>query len=70
MREREPNRAELEKAGCFGIEDAAGDVDVGDRVAVKKHIAKLEVEEKRQYGNAGGEPEEKLSFGVPGGGLR
>src|SRR6476660_3723584 len=65
MRKGKPDCAELQQTGGFGIEDAAGDVDVGDGVAVQKSLSVLEVEQKRNDRDAGGEPGEQAHFGIP-----
>ncbi len=54
MRKREPDGAELQEAGSAGIEDAAGDVDVGDGVSVEKQVAVLQVVEEGRDGDGGG----------------
>ncbi len=39
MGQRQPDGAELGKAGQAGVEDAAGDVEVGDGIAVVEQRA-------------------------------
>ena len=39
MRQRKPDRAELIPSGIARVQEAAGDVDVGDRVAVEEDVS-------------------------------
>ena len=50
VRKRQPHGAELREAGAVRIEDAAGDVQVGDGVAVVEHGAVLPTPENRGHG--------------------
>ncbi len=46
MRQRQPDRSQLQQAGSLGIEHAPRDIDVRDRVAIKQKIALLKVVEE------------------------
>ncbi len=62
MREREPDAAELGEAGPFGVEDAAGDGEVGDRVSVEEEVAVAEADEESDEGEQDAGDEERIGF--------
>ena len=66
MRQREPHCSELQQAGSFRIEDAARDVDVGDRVAVEEDFSAPRNRTGRTVtGDASRQPSEQSDFGIP-----
>ena len=46
MRQRQPDRPQLQQARSAGIEYAARDVDVRDRVAIEQYVATPEIEQE------------------------
>jgi hypothetical protein len=55
MRQRKPNRSQLEKTGSLRIKDAARDIDMRDRVSIEKQAVVLEKIEKRKQRREKGE---------------
>ena len=48
MGQGEPDAAELLEAGVSGVEEAAGDAEVGDGVAVEEEVAAGVADDERQ----------------------
>jgi hypothetical protein len=57
----------LQKSGGFRIEDAARDVEVGNRVTIEQHISALKIKQEGKNRNAGCKPGQKPNLGVPDG---
>ena len=65
MRQRQPDRAQLQQTRSAGVEHPARDVDVRDRVAIEQNIATAEIKQEGKNRNAGRKPCQQGGFAVP-----
>src|ERR1700739_4582062 len=68
MLEREPHCSELQQAGSFRIEHAAGNVDVCYGIAIEEHVAALKVEQECQNRDGCRQPCQQRNIGSAWGG--
>src|SRR5579862_7904396 len=65
MRQRQPDRAQLQQAGSERVEKAARDVDVRHRVAIEQDFAAAKVKEEGENRDAGCKPRQLPGLAVP-----
>ena len=54
MRQGQPDRPQLQQARSAGVEDAARDVNVRNRIAIEQYFAAAEIEQEGKNRNACG----------------
>jgi len=65
MRQRQPDCPQLQQARCPGIEYAARDVDMRNRIAIKQYVATPEIEQEGKNRNTRGKPRQQGCFAIP-----